>query len=156
MKSSLPKHNLWTWHWYYEPICLEWLYIYIYIYKHSSSPGKNKSKKAQEKSVHIMLAQKSSIYSYYTNHDGSPITLVQWPGLGAFWILHSVGIDCILAKAKVISGWASTCDSAYSWWLYSAAPLGNQGNTTSPPHHLTTSQASHPHLLGTMVCDISV
>ena len=36
----------------------------------------------------------------------------------------------ILATSKVILGWALTCDSAHSWWLYSTAPLGNQATDT--------------------------
>ena len=32
----------------------------------------------------------------------------------------------ILATTKVISRWAPTCNSAFSWQLYSAAQLGNQ------------------------------
>ena len=39
------------------------------------------------------------------------------------------------AKAKVISGWVPTCDSVYSWRLYSTAPL-----ETRPPdyYHIIT------------------
>ena len=36
----------------------------------------------------------------------------------------------ILATFKVISGCVPTCDSAHSWWLYSAAPLGYQTAST--------------------------
>ena len=36
----------------------------------------------------------------------------------------------ILATPRVISGWLPTCDSAQSWPLYSAAPLGNQAAST--------------------------
>ena len=32
----------------------------------------------------------------------------------------------VLATSKVISGRVPSCDSAHSWRLYSAAPLGNQ------------------------------
>ena len=31
----------------------------------------------------------------------------------------------VLAPSKVITRWVPTCDSVHSWWLYSAAPLGN-------------------------------
>ena len=32
----------------------------------------------------------------------------------------------VLVTYKVTSGWVHTYDSAYSWRLFSAAPLGNQ------------------------------
>ena len=34
----------------------------------------------------------------------------------------------ILVTSKVISSQAPTCDSAQSWWLHSAAPLGKSGH----------------------------
>ena len=36
----------------------------------------------------------------------------------------------VLATSKVISGPVPACDSAHSWWLYSAARLGNQVTST--------------------------
>ena len=36
----------------------------------------------------------------------------------------------VLATSTVISGRVSTCHSAHSWWLYSAAPMGNQTTGT--------------------------
>ena len=36
----------------------------------------------------------------------------------------------ILATSKVISGRVPTCDSAHSWRIYSAAPLGDQVTST--------------------------
>ena len=39
----------------------------------------------------------------------------------------------ILATFKVISGHEPTCESAHSWRLYSAAPLGNQTAMTRHP-----------------------
>ena len=36
----------------------------------------------------------------------------------------------VLVTSKVISGWVPTCDSVHSWWLCSAAPLGNQAIST--------------------------
>ena len=36
----------------------------------------------------------------------------------------------VLATSKIITGWAPTCGSVHSWWLYSAAPLGNQVTST--------------------------
>ena len=36
----------------------------------------------------------------------------------------------VLATSNVISGWILTCDSSHSWWLYSAAPLGQQTAST--------------------------
>ena len=51
----------------------------------------------------------------------------------------------ILVISKVISGWIPTCHSAHSWWLYSAAPLGNHEiplsriiMTLSEPVHSTS------------------
>ena len=49
------------------------------------------------------------------------------PVMAAVW---DTSIGCllelyVLATSKVISGWVLTCDSAHSWWLYSAAPLGD-------------------------------
>ena len=35
-----------------------------------------------------------------------------------------------LATSRVILGWVSFGDSAHSWWLYSASPLGDQSNST--------------------------
>ena len=39
---------------------------------------------------------------------------------------HRCVLFYILARSKVTSGWVPTCDSAHSWRLYNAAPLGNQ------------------------------
>ena len=36
----------------------------------------------------------------------------------------------ILATSQVMSGWVSPIDGAYSWWFYSAVPLGNQTAST--------------------------
>ena len=36
----------------------------------------------------------------------------------------------VLATFRVISGWVLTCESAHSWQLYSAAPLGDQATST--------------------------
>ena len=36
----------------------------------------------------------------------------------------------ILATSKGIPVWVLTCDSVHSWWLYSAAPLGDQATNT--------------------------
>ena len=36
----------------------------------------------------------------------------------------------VLATSKVISGWIPTCDSAHSWRLCSAPPLGNEAIST--------------------------
>ena len=38
-----------------------------------------------------------------------------------------------LATSKVVSGQVPTCNSAHSWWLYSAAPLGHQATSTWYP-----------------------
>ena len=44
-----------------------------------------------------------------------------------------------LATSKVISGQIQICDSVHSWWLYSAAPLGDQAaNTISLSHIIFT------------------
>ena len=39
----------------------------------------------------------------------------------------------LLASCQVISRWAPICHSAYSWWLYSVAPLGHQTARTQGP-----------------------
>ena len=44
----------------------------------------------------------------------------------------------ILPTSKVLSGQVPTCDSAHSWWLYSAALLGNQATSTMT-HSVTLS-----------------
>ena len=36
----------------------------------------------------------------------------------------------VLATSKVISGSVPTCDSAYSWWIYSVTSLGYQAAST--------------------------
>ena len=36
---------------------------------------------------------------------------------------------CVLETSKVISERVLTCNSVHSWWLYSAAPLGNHAIT---------------------------
>ena len=50
------------------------------------------------------------------------------------WVDHGIWFICllfyILATFKVISGWVLICDSAHSWWLYSASPLGKQAIST--------------------------
>ena len=53
----------------------------------------------------------------------------------------------ILATSKVILGHVLTCDSAHSWWLFSAFPPGNQaaGTKTQYPsqaHYLDTEPSS--------------
>ena len=47
----------------------------------------------------------------------------------------------VLQISKVISGWVPPCDSAYTWWLYSAAPLGNQAIGTMTQH---LTQSNYP------------
>ena len=46
---------------------------------------------------------------------------------GSFFVVF---FKNILATCKVISGRVPTCDSANSWRLYTAAPLGNQAINT--------------------------
>ena len=57
----------------------------------------------------------------------------------------------VLATSMVTSGWVLTCDSAHSWWLYSAALLGNQnvGTMTWYPH-----QSHYPDTDLTSSCPI--
>ena len=43
----------------------------------------------------------------------------------------------------MISGWAPTCDSAYSWRLYSAAPLGDQTISTMTWHLTVVTLSWH-------------
>ena len=60
--------------------------------------------------------------------------------------------------SPVISGWVPTCDSADSWQLYSAAPLGNQTTRTMThypiPSHPT--QSHYPDTVRTSPCPILV
>ena len=56
----------------------------------------------------------------------------------------------VLATSKVISEWASTCDSAHSWWLNSASPLGDQAASTMTQyptlsHYPDTESQSLPY-----------
>ena len=44
--------------------------------------------------------------------------------------LSVFALFCVIAISKVISEQLPTCDSVNSWWLYSAAPLGNQSAST--------------------------
>ena len=46
------------------------------------------------------------------------------PQLGG-WMGGCFGVGCcsIMPCARSFSGWAPTCDSVHSWWLYSAAPV---------------------------------
>ena len=46
-------------------------------------------------------------------------------GFGFGWLLEFY----VLATSNVISGWVPTFDSAHSWRLYSAVPLGNQATS---------------------------
>ena len=54
-----------------------------------------------------------------------------------------------LATAKVLSGWAPTTDSVYSWQLYGAAPLRKQtaGTLTRYPtqSHYPDTEPTNPH-----------
>ena len=43
-----------------------------------------------------------------------------------FYVCNLFVVVLHLATPKVISGQVLTCDSVQSWWLYSAAPLGDQ------------------------------
>ena len=54
---------------------------------------------------------------------------------------------CTLATYKIMSGPAPTCDSAHSWWLYSAAPLGNQFTSTMTwyPWHWAKQSLPYPN-----------
>ena len=47
-------------------------------------------------------------------------------GVKVGWLLEFY----ILATSKVISGWVLTYDSAHSWQLYNAVPLGDQATST--------------------------
>ena len=42
----------------------------------------------------------------------------------------SLFLFCNLATCGLISGWVPICGSAHSWWLYSAAPQGDQAVST--------------------------
>ena len=57
----------------------------------------------------------------------------------------------ILATSKVISKWELTCNSAHSWRLYSAAPLGNQAASTvtqfPTQSHYPNTEPTSPCLL---------
>ena len=59
----------------------------------------------------------------------------------------------ILATSMVISWWISTCNSAHSWQLHSAASLGNQaiGTTTYHP-----TQSCYPDTEPTSACSMLI
>ena len=46
------------------------------------------------------------------------------------WLSIGLLLFSVLATSEVISGWIPSCDSAHSWWLYSAASLGHQATGT--------------------------
>ena len=57
----------------------------------------------------------------------------------------------ILTTSKVISWWEPICDSAPSWWLYSAAPLENQAASTLTWY---STQSQYPDTELTSACPI--
>ena len=65
-----------------------------------------------------------------------------------FLLLNWLLIFYILGTSKVISRQTSICDSAHSWWLYSAAPLENQAidaMTQSSTHsHYSDTELTSP------------
>ena len=54
----------------------------------------------------------------------------------------------VLAISNIISEWTLPCESAHTWQLYSAAPLGNQATTTMTQHptqsHYPTTELTSP------------
>ena len=71
----------------------------------------------------------------------------------------------VITKSKVISEWVPNCDSAQSWRLYSAAPLGDQPTSTItwystqshyPDTNKSTSTWSIPITLSTWLGKLKV
>ena len=61
---------------------------------------------------------------------------------------------CILTTFKVISGWGLIGDSAHSWWLYSAAPLGNHAASSTITIYPT--QSCYAETVLTSPCPICI
>ena len=59
----------------------------------------------------------------------------------------------ILATPKVISGRVPTFNSPHTWWLYSAAPLGNQTTNTVTWYPI---QSNYPDTESTSPCHIQI
>ena len=60
---------------------------------------------------------------------------------------------CILATSKVISQRVVTCRSVHSWWLYSAALLGNQATSTMTKY---PTQSHYPDTVLTSPCPVLI
>ena len=59
----------------------------------------------------------------------------------------------ILATSKIISGWVPPCNSVHSWWLYSAAPPGDQATDTITWY---PTQWHYSDTMGTSPCPILI
>ena len=79
----------------------------------------------------------------------------QWPPFGCLQstiLFLCLLLFYILATSRFISGWVPTFGNAHSWWLYTAAPLGNQAISTiswypTPSHYPNTEPTSPCHIL---------
>ena len=65
----------------------------------------------------------------------------------------SLFVVYFLAKSKIISGRVWTCDSAHSWWLYSAVPLVDQAIITMTWY---PTQSYYPDTEPTSHCPILI
>ena len=60
------------------------------------------------------------------------------------WCHRAILVGVLHLGNKVISGWVLTCDNAHLTWLYSAAPLGDQADSTmtTQSHYFNTEPTS--------------
>ena len=58
----------------------------------------------------------------------------------------------VLATSKVIPEWIPICNSAHSWWLYGAAPQGNQAISTQSYYPDTEPTSCCPILMRPNAC----
>ena len=69
-----------------------------------------------------LVALRSGEGDTYLHENALDAAVPAWVG----WLLHRLLEFYVLTTFKVTSRQVPTCDSSQSWWVYSAAPLGNQ------------------------------
>ena len=83
------------------------------------------------------LAPAGRRYSVAVNALGTPGVQSSLQLVAASWLVQFY----VLETSPVISGWELICDSVQSWQLSSAAPLGDQANSTMTWH---PTQSNYP------------
>ena len=93
----------------------------------SRSKG-SKSERSPSLTVWSVIMVGASVWAW--GQFGNLSRLSNLPSMQQSHVGLFVCLFYVLKTSKVIPRWVSTCDSAHSWWLYSAGPLGDQATST--------------------------